>query len=207
MLGGDVRRHRAEFSGLTVCYQDISGVRAGEVRSGGRSGRGVDLGDLTMENSSDNQGGWREDGPAEPPADLLRRALSHVEDLLGRLEYPAVKQGELQPLVDERADLQIDSRPVKPASIAVVHPPTAVDGSVDADPLVRQARETALRIREEAHATADAIVLQARRDAQLILEEARAEADELTRAAAGEAEQTLADAETKAAARFMAARR
>src|SRR5690242_1494113 len=155
-----MRGCRSEFSWLTVCEQEFSGVRALGQDAEGRSARSViDLGDRLMGKSPYNQEDWREDGPAEPPADLLRRALSHVEDLLGRLEYPAVKQGELQPLVDERADLQIDSRPVKPASIAVVHPPTAVDGSVDADPLVRQARETALRIREEAHATADAIVL------------------------------------------------
>src|SRR5690348_12227527 len=196
MLGGDVRRHRAEFSGLTVCYQDISGVRAGEVRSGGRSGRGVDLGDLTMENSSDNQGGWREDGPTEPPADLLRRALSHVEDLLGRLEYPAVKQGELEPLLDEQFEL--DGEPA----------PDAVEaGRAEVQVLARDqtpvppARDRAGREQDEAWVTADAILSQARRDAQILREQGRADAEQLTQAAAVEAERTLASAESLAAER------
>jgi F0F1-type ATP synthase membrane subunit b/b' len=160
-----------------------------------------------MGKSPYSQEEWREDGSAEPPADLLRRALSHVEDLLGRLEYPAVKQGELQPLAaEERVDL--DTRPTSssPANIAGMHAPLGLDVPVDEDPLVRQARETAQRIREEAHATADTIVFQARKDAQSIRERARAEADELTRAAAAEAEQTLAGAEAQAAARLAADR-
>jgi hypothetical protein len=39
-------------------------------------------------NGPDVPGEWDSSGPSEPPAQLLRRAISHVESLLNRLENP-----------------------------------------------------------------------------------------------------------------------
>ncbi len=41
-----------------------------------------------MGNGPDVPGEWDSSGPSEPPAQLLRRAISHVESLLNRLENP-----------------------------------------------------------------------------------------------------------------------
>ncbi len=150
-----------------------------------------------MGNGPENQGGWQQAEPTEPPADLLRRALSHVEDLLGRLEYPAVKQGELESLPEQQLGVASPTAALSTEDAAA----TAV-----VEPDVQQARDTARRIHDEARATADAILAQARRDAQLIRGRGRADAEQLAQEAALEAERTLAEAQTVAEQRVAAAR-
>jgi hypothetical protein len=161
-----------------------------------------------MRNNPDEQGDQRQDGPAEPPAELLRRALSHVEDLLGRLEYPAVKQDELPDLGDEQAQFDVvDPEPLAarpelaapgPDRVSADADMSAVPGrSVEEELLLQQARDTAKLVEEDAGATADAILGQARRDAQLIRAQGQADAEQLLQEAALEAEQTLADAEIR----------
>lgn len=152
-----------------------------------------------MGNGPENQGGaWQQAEPTEPPADLLRRALSHVEDLLGRLEYPAVKQGELESLADEQTGAAL------PGGAVATEDSTAT-AVVQVEPDLQQARGMARRIQDEARATADAILAQARRDAQLIRGQGRADAEQLAQEAALEAERTLAEAQTVAEQRVAAA--
>ncbi len=47
-----------------------------------------------MGKGPDVPGEWDSSGPSEPPAQLLRRAISHVESLLNRLENPADQAAE-----------------------------------------------------------------------------------------------------------------
>lgn len=51
-----------------------------------------------MGNGPDVPGEWDSSGPSEPPAQLLRRAISHVESLLNRLENPADQSGAEPPV-------------------------------------------------------------------------------------------------------------
>jgi cell division septum initiation protein DivIVA len=151
-----------------------------------------------MRNSPEDQGDRRQDGPAEPPADLLRRALSHVEDLLGRLEYPAVRQDELAQFGDEPDGLGGPTAELAPvrAPAEVVGPHTGsrpIAQTVDVDPV------------QAPGAAADALLAQARFDAQRIRAEAEADAARLMQEATIEAERTLAYAEAQASRRLATA--
>jgi hypothetical protein len=154
-----------------------------------------------MRNSPEDQEDRREEAPAEPPADLLRRALSHVEDLLGRLEYPTVKQDDLPDLTDDDQD-ELSIFADEPADVAGAAvdphlPPARLDEASAPAP-----SDLAPRIEEQARAMAEAVLDQARRDADLIRAEGRAEAEHLIAEAELEAERVLAAADVEARQRL-----
>ncbi len=85
-----------------------------------------------MGNGPDVPGEWDSSGPSEPPAQLLRRAISHVESLLNRLESPAD-----QPATEPSApQLEAPRRPVEPAPIEspFADRPEAAAAAPPADP-------------------------------------------------------------------------
>ena len=61
-----------------------------------------------MGNGPDVPGEWDSSGPSEPPAQLLRRAISHVESLLNRLENPADQSAVESPAGVADAAPQLD---------------------------------------------------------------------------------------------------
>ena len=79
-----------------------------------------------MGHGSGNPGEWDAGRPGEPPAQLLRRAISHVESLLHRLETPEPSRATV-------ADLPDDER--APSDDALEHPhPPAPGESTPAPP-------------------------------------------------------------------------
>jgi hypothetical protein len=177
-----------------------------------------------MGDSPNNHGEWQQETPAEPPADLLRRALSHVEDLLGRLEYPAVTRGEIGSLPDdaELADSDDPAEVVEPAgngratphrSEAVTQqlPPSSVERA-DAmrERLTAQAQHhrhaDGSRAPGEAAAQGEAILAEARDLAQMVEAEARETADSILADAHRSADAAVAGARVQAERILAAAR-
>lgn len=67
-------------------------------------------GQVGVGNGSEVPGEWDSSGPGEPPAQLLRRAISHVESLLHRLENPGDKPDSAPsaPQSDDASDGQAE---------------------------------------------------------------------------------------------------
>ncbi len=151
-------------------------------------------------------GEWDSSGPGEPPAQLLRRAISHVESLLHRLESPepsrALVAGPSDPLEPEE-----HAGPAEPAPEPVPEPsaedrPTPeLTGNVvelsRPDPLAvvtsgaRPPRSSPLPARSStAQAEALRITLHAHEEANRL----RAEANQLRAEAAAEGERILVEA-------------
>jgi hypothetical protein len=154
-----------------------------------------------MRNSPEDQDDRRHDAPAEPPADLLRRALSHVEDLLGRLEYPTVKHDDLPDLSDDQDGLDILTE--EPREVAAAEPTAALAARPD-EPAPAELSDPGQPADQQARGMAESILEQARRDADAIRAEGRAEAELLVQEAAVEAERMLAAAEARAQHRLVA---
>lgn len=110
-----------------------------------------------MGNGPDVPGEWDSSGPSEPPAQLLRRAISHVESLLNRLEKPADQTAaEAPPIVTDSApgsehppaEAEVEVAPSEPAE-----PPAAEENNV-----VELARNQATPVTSEPAGPTDAKV-------------------------------------------------
>lgn len=88
-----------------------------------------------MGNGPEVPGEWDSSGPSEPPAQLLRRAISHVESLLHRLETPT----EPQTVVVARSEGGPDENPVA-ADGAASAPESASADASHGDNVVELAR-------------------------------------------------------------------
>ena len=107
-----------------------------------------------MGNGPDVPGEWDSSGPSEPPAQLLRRAISHVESLLNRLENPADQPAPepAAPRVDPPLDGRRARRP--PNALSAPRLPSPDQPRRSSDNVVELARTPAeLTITDRAETT------------------------------------------------------
>ena len=170
-------------------------------------------------------GEWDSSGSNEPPAQLLRRAISHVESLLHRLEAPA--EPATAPAEPAPADgTTSPQEPVEDNVLELSRPVAAEESHVETEPepdgpeeyvplpgVSSAAQAEALRItlhaHEEAHrlrAEANGLRAEAAGDGERILVEARMLSDRLHVESRERATELLAAAKQEAAALLEAAR-
>jgi hypothetical protein len=167
-------------------------------------------------------GGWDPAESGDPPAQLLRRAISHVESLLHRLENPT--DATREPSADaapppdasrgEPQDLS-DRAPVTPISPTVaeaqeLHSTLQVyeeeqraeaaasaaraDAAAEGERILTQAREVSDRVQTAARQSASELLVAAQHESAALLAAAEAEADHIRAVTARRAREDVADA-------------
>jgi vacuolar-type H+-ATPase subunit E/Vma4 len=143
-------------------------------------------------NDPDVPSEWDVPASTEPPAQLLRRAISHVESLLHRLENPAEQPAVAAPAESESAvvvDLAKPAHVSEPEETAALLSLSGVSSTAQAEALriTLHAHEEAHRVRAEAAAEGERILVEARMLSDRLHIESRDTASELLAAAKDEA--------------------
>jgi hypothetical protein len=162
-------------------------------------------------------GEWDPSGSGEPPAALLRRAISHVESLLHRLDpvdamNPPAGDLDLPPVVvpppavDEpkSSTAQADALRISLRAHEEAHRLRAeangarAEAAAEGERILIEARELGERIRADARDTVAEMVGIARGEAAVVIEAARAEAERIRQAALADDDHRRAEFEAHA---------
>jgi hypothetical protein len=156
------------------------------------------LGEIVTD-GSDVPGDWDPSGQAEPPAALLRRAISHVEQLLGRLEHAGAPDTATVALPIGSTLTQRDTRTLDGAlePMGLASPVRGISSSSQAEALrvSLSAHERANRLLAES----SAIRAQSAAEGERVLSEARDLADRVQIEARDEAREECGRLRTEAA--------
>jgi hypothetical protein len=162
-------------------------------------------------------GEWDPSGSGEPPAALLRRAISHVESLLHRLdpvdatnppagELDAASTAVVPPPLDEpkSSTAQADALRISLRAHEEAHRLRAeangarAEAAAEGERILLEARELGERMRAEARDGVAEMIGIARREAAVVIESARAEADRIRQAALADGDHRRAEFEAVA---------
>jgi hypothetical protein len=167
----------------------------------------------------DMPGGWDPGGSGEPPAALLRRAISHVESLLHRLDPIELPDEEPLAHLSESTVTQLPIEPLEeplaPSSSAAqadalrtslraheeAHRLRAeasgarAEAAAEGERILHEARELSDLVRTEARDSVADMLGIARREAAVVIEAARSEAERIRQTAIADHDQRLAELE------------
>jgi hypothetical protein len=167
----------------------------------------------------DVPGGWDPGESGEPPAALLRRAISHVESLLHRLDPIELPDDDPLAHVSESAVTQLPIEPLEeplpPSTSAAqadalrrslrVHEEAhrlraeasgvRAEAAAESERILHEARELSDRVRIEARDSVADLLGLARREAAVVIDAARSEAERIRQTAIADHEQRLAELE------------